>query len=210
MPPRPNVANVVEAKLNGTIGNGKWTNVLHMQYTGTAPQVADLQTVATALGTAWATDIAPLCATTVALATIDLADLTAPTASTLRGISSAQPGTRTGTQNPNSAAMVGSWQYNLRYRGGHGRTYWPAGVQADITSGSQWSGAFKTTALANLRAFRTAVNAITHGSTTYKLVAVSYKTNNTPRPTPLVLTINDVAVHGRVDTMRARLGKETP
>jgi len=210
MPALPPVQNVVQAQLNGTIGNGKWSNTIYLQYTGTAPQVADLNTIATGITTAWNTNIAPLVPTTAALATINLADLTAPTASTLRGASAVAAGTRAGTQMPNSAALVVSELCNLRYRGGHPRNYLPAGVIADVTTGSQWTTAFKTAALSGMRAYRTALNALTHGSTTYKWVAVSYSTAHAHRPTPLILTVNDVAIHGRVDTQRGRLGKETP
>ena len=210
MPQLPAATNCVIAVLSGNIGNGTWSNVFHMQYTGTAPQVADLTTIGGGLVTAWTTNIAPLVPTTTSLTGWVLADLTNQTAAQTRASITAVPGTRTGTANPNNCALVSSWQVNLRYRGGHPRTYWPAGVQADVTSGSQWSATFRTAALSGIGAFRTAVNALTHGTTTYKLIMLSYYSNKVLRPQPLALLVNGVAIHGRVDTQRHRLGKETP
>jgi hypothetical protein len=210
MPALPSAQNCVQVKLAGTMGTGKWNNVFYMQYTGTAPQVADLTTIGNGISTAWNTNIAPLAATTTQLSTIDLADLTSATASTLRAMAAVHVGTRTGTANPSNCTMVASWQYNLRYRGGHGRLYLPTGVTTDVTNGSQWTGAFVTLSLTSMRAFRTAINALTHGTTTYKLIVLSYFVNHALRPAPLPLTVNDVAIHGRVDTQRSRLGKETP
>ena len=210
MPPQAPVAQVVAIGLGGTIGTGKWHNGFYLQYTGTAPQVADLASVMAAVQAAWTTNIAPLAATTTALTTLTAADLTNTTASYNSISITPVPGTRTGTANPSNSALVSSWQINHRYRGGHPRTYWPIGVTTDVSSGSQWSATFRPLALSSIQAFRTALNAITTGATSYKMVSVSRRQGGVLIPTPTPFSINGVVVHGRVDTQRLRLGKETP
>lgn len=210
MAPQAPVPQVIAIGLAGTIGTGRWHNGHYLQYTGTAPTVADLASVMTAIQTAWTTNIAPLCATTTALNALTAADLSSSVASYNSVSITAVPGTRTGTANPSNSALVASWQINHRYRGGHPRTYFPAGITTDVTSGSQWSTAFKSLALSSIQAFRTALNAITTGGTSYKMVSVSRRSGGVLIPQPIPFSINGVVVHGRVDTQRLRLGKETP
>jgi len=209
MPALPNVPNVVRVRLKGQNSGQVYNNVIYLQYTPPAPTTADLTTLANTIATAWTTNLASLQHGGVSLLGQDLADLTAPTAASISTTHSI-PGTRPGTPLLTSAALVVSWQINVRYRGGHPRTYFPWGVVADTTGARLWAAAFVTSALAGARAFRTALNAMTTGTTTYKLVCVSYRRNNLLLPSPVVYSINDAAVHGRVDTQRHRLGKETP
>jgi hypothetical protein len=210
MPGLPPIANVVLVKLKGTIGLGRWNNIFYLQYTGTAPSTGDLTTLANNIATAWSTNLAPMAPATVALTEVDLADLSNSTAATAQVSIAAIPGTRAGTANTNQACMVASWQINHRYRGGHPRTYFPFGVQADVTNGSLWTTAFHTAAVTAINAWRTALNALTTGSTSYKMISVSYYVGGAVRPAPLPFTINGGVVHGRVDTQRSRLGRETP
>lgn len=209
MAPLPSVAQVVKVLIKGTIQGQQWANVHYLQYTGAAPTVADLNTVGAAIAAAWNTNIAPLCGSGVILTGIDLADLTSAFAST-SSVTVSNAGTRAGTALVNSAAMVASWKINMRYRGGHPRSYIPAGMLADTTSGRLWATAFVTAANSALAAYRTALNAITASGTTYKMVCVRYHINKVLQATPVVVTINSATVHGRIDTQRHRLGKETP
>lgn len=209
MPPLPSVTNVVLFRLKGTYSGQPWNNIFHLQYTGAAPSVADLQTIGTSIVSSWTTNIAQLCIASVVLTGVDLADLTNPAASAA-SITANVPGTRTGSIITTGSAVVSSWQINIRYRGGHPRTYWPAGVAADITSGRLLSAGAQTAFNAAFANWRASLNALTSGSTTYKMVIVSYQRNLAPRPTPLIFTVNGVTTHGRLDTQRRRLGKETP
>jgi hypothetical protein len=205
----PAVTNVVKVALKGAYQGVPWMNTHYLQYTGPAPTVANLDTVAGAIASAWTADIAPLCISGVTVTDIDTTDLTnafAAQAST----SEALVGTRSGTPLTVAAACVVSWKINFRFRGGHPRTYLPAGVVADVTSGRLWTSGFVTAVNAAEAAFLAALNAISVGGATYKMVSVSYTANKLLRVTPQITTINSATTHGRVDTQRRRLGKETP
>ena len=204
------VPGVVLVRLKGLVGTQPWNNIYHLQYTGSAPSVADLQAVGTAIHNAWSTNFAPLAFTNVSLQGSDLADLTSPLASQVSNTFTFT-GTRTGTALPNSTACVVSWQINVRYRGGHPRTYLTAGVAADIQAGGRlWTSAFVTSVNNAATAFRTALNSIAVSGSTYKMVSVSRTLDGAPRAQGVPYTINTNSVHGRVDTQRRRLGKETP
>lgn len=209
MPALPPVPSVVLVRLKGAFGTQPWNVILHLQYSGAAPAVADLTSVGNSIVTAYTTNYAPLAATGVSLTGIDLADLTNPAASAA-SISANVPGTRTGTVMPASVACCVSWVINVRYRGGHPRSYWPFGVIADTNTIRTWAPAFVTAVNNASTAFRTALNAISVSGATYKMVAVSYVHDRAPRPNPLPFTVQSNVVHGRIDTQRRRLGKETP
>lgn len=196
-------------RLKGTYGTGVWNIVQHLQYSGTAPQVGDLATVCSQIASAYVANIAPLAHSSVVLTGVDAADLTSPAAAATSATNN-NAGTRTGTAMTSQVACVSSWQINVRYRGGHPRTYWPVGVIADTTNSRLWTSTFVTAAQTGFNGYRTSLNAIVTGSTTYKMVAVSFHTNHAARQQGIPFTINSVTVHGRVDSQRHRLGKETP
>lgn len=209
MPPLPPVPNVVLVRLKGTLSGSVWNNIMHLQYTGAAPTVADLNTIGTSISTAWNTNFAPLATSAVTLTGIDLADLTNPAAAAT-SVTANVPGTRAGTAMAAQVCCVVSWVINVRYRGGHPRSYFPFGSNTDIQTVRTWTTAFVTAVNNGSTAFRTALNALTVSGTTYKMCTVSYVRNNAPRNPPIVFTIQSNVVHGRIDTQRRRLGKETP
>lgn len=215
--PLPDVPQVIQFVMSGTHNSYLWANVGYLQYSGIAPAVADLQAIGTNIGNAWNTNVAPLCHANVTMNAVSLVDLTNRGAAIASITGLAHPGTRAGSDNPNQVAIVISWKINRRYRGGHPRSYWPAGVAADITVGRTWTSTFQTLCTTNARAFRTALNAITYGSSTCKMVSVNFYTHDPTTgkpiymsPVPPPYTIQDGIAHGRVDTQRRRLGKETP
>jgi len=203
----PDAASIVQLRVVGTNQGTAWNNNFHLQYSGTGPTSADLDTLCTQVLTQWATNFAPLCQAGVALASARAVDLT-NRAAAIGNATNTSPGTRAGTAMTNQVACVISWPINNRYRGGHPRTYLPAGVLADVTSGHLWAGAFVTAATNAAGGFRTGVNAITISGHTFTLVALSYYRNHALLGVPTPYTINAPKVHGRVDTQRTRLGKE--
>ena len=215
---QPDVAQVVLAVMKGTHNGIGWANKLHLQYSGTAPSVANLTSIGTSIGSAWNTNFAPMCHANVTMDEVDLQDLTSrlAAASTVTGLG--HVGSRAGTDLPNSVACVVSWKINKRFRGGHPRSYIPAGVTADITSGHLWTtgpGSFVSDMTSAAAAFLTALNAIAVGGATYKMAAVNMYTHDPATgapmyvlPIPNVYTIQSAAVHDRIDTQRRRLGKE--
>lgn len=207
MPPLPAAASVIKLRLIGTKGGMPWNNVMHVRYAGAAPTEAELVAWLGVISTAWTTDLAPLASTNVSLTSLEAVDLSSPTSAS-GTLSASGVGTRVGNSFPAQVAMVGSWHGNLRFRGGHFRTYWPFAVSTDANSINGWSPTFIAAAVAGLTAFRTAINGSSIGAASATLIGLSYFTGGALRPTPLPVTISGVSVHGRIDTQRGRLGKE--
>jgi len=207
MPPLPNATSVLKVRFIGVYGTAVWNVILHSQYTGAPPTEADLSAYGTSLGSAWATNIAPLCVAAVVLNEMDVVDLSTPTSASAR-ITMNHPGTRVGQGITNATALVSSWKINRRYRGGHPRSYWPGGNTSDMADLRDWSATFVTAATNGFTAFRTAMNATSVAGGSSHMVNLSYISNKTQRVTPQIDTITGVTVGPRVDTQRRRLGKE--
>jgi hypothetical protein len=135
---------------------------------------------------------------------IDLSSNTSPSAE----VQVNHIGTRVGTSFTAQVACVSSWTIARRYRGGHPRNYWPAGVTADSVDHRQWEGTARAAFQAAFEAFRVAINGLTVGTASVVMSSVSYRTAHALRPTPVVSPISAAVVHPRIDTQRRRLGKE--
>lgn len=201
----------------------RWQNKLHFTYpTGTSITFTQLAALATGVENAWIANIAPLCNTNVTMTNITAIDLNSRTGPNFNiSPTTAPPGTRAGVPLTVQNALTASWVIQSRYRGGHPRTYFPGGVQADTLSGHQWTTAFISVAQSGFEAFRVALNGITSGTITFTFVMLSYFSGSHElpgqpppppvlRPIPVPFAINGVVVHPRIDTQRRRLGKEVP
>jgi hypothetical protein len=137
----PNAPNCCQAVLNGLNQGTRWQNTLHFSYpVGTTLTGANLTALLNGIESAWTAQIAPICntnVTLVSLAAVDLNSRTGPIASHTPATPIA--GTRAGTAMPTQVAAVASWTIQNRYRGGHPRTYFPAGVLADVSAGHLWT-----------------------------------------------------------------------
>lgn len=207
MPALPNAIAIIRAAVTGTVNGAPFQNVFHVQYTGAAPSVANLGAFCSALGGAWDDNFSPLCPTTVELTGVDAQDLTTPLAASAVAVTPATA-TRAGTAMPNNVAACITWHINVRYRGGHPRTYLPAGVIADVLGGNRWTDAFVNDANTAADGFLTDVNAITTGGITYKLVCLSYTRDKVALAVPVPYTIQSGLVDHRPDTQRRRLGRD--
>jgi len=207
MPPLPDAPGIVRVRVAGSIDTQVFNNIFHLQYTGTAPSVANLNAVCTSVLTAWQTNFKALCPASVVLSGADAQDLTNAGAATGAATDSTA-GTRSGTAFPNSVAACITWKINNRYRGGHPRTYLPAGVIADLQSGNRWTDAFVTAANSSATAFRTALNAISVGGSTYKMVCLSYVRNGVALVPPVPYLIESGLVDHRPDSQRRRMGRD--
>ena len=224
MPPLAAANQCAKVQLVGTNQGALWMNNLHFQTEAGAavPQdTGQIDTFLTAIATSWGANIGPLCNTDVELTSLTFTDLTASDRVQYTAtLVTPQDGSRAGAALPVSVAMVMSLRVSNRYRGGHGRIYVPAGVQADVVAGRQWSGAFNTAANTGVAAFRTTMEGLTIGSILMNLIVLSYFSGShktpenphpapVPRPTPLAMDVTSARVRTRVDTQRRRLGKET-
>jgi hypothetical protein len=224
MPPLNPAPACIKVQLVGTNQGALWMNNLHFQteaQVGVPQGTTQIDTFLTGIATAWGAQIAPLCNTQVSLTALVYTDLSSTTGVQYTAtLPTPIAGTRAGTTLPCSVAMVISLRVANRYRGGHGRIYVPAAVQADITSGRTWSGTFNTLATNNAATFRTTLEGMSVGTVQVNLIVLSYfsgshKTPTDPHPlpvpraTPLAMRVTSARVRTRVDTQRRRLGKET-
>jgi len=209
MPPLPAAPQIVESHVNGLINSVPWTNIFHLQYTGTAPSVAQLDSLSSSMLSAWSTNFLPLVNAGVTVTGCVSTDLTNATAAQ-GSASGTGAGTRAGTALSNAQSAVISWKVNMRWRGGHPRTYLPATVSSDIVSGRLFTDTYVTALTTAAATFRTAVNALTSGATTYKLVTLRRIIDKVEQNPPLILTINSALVDHRIDSQRDRMGRDLP
>lgn len=215
MPALPPVAGVARLILRGTTQGQPWAAVQYAQTGSTALTDAEANTLAAGVSNAWLNAMAQAHCTTVSLTEVETQDLSSVEGAIgLSGLTHA--GTRSGTQAPNNVAAVASWKVRARYRGGHPRTYWPAGAAADIINGRLWGTTFAQLMETSIAAYVTNINAITLSGRLASFCAVSFYQGRDsvthkpiPRTDPVVLPVVGSTFHGRVDTMRRRLGKET-
>jgi len=207
VPPLPDAAAIVRVRVVGVVNSSPFNNLFHLQYSGAAPTVAQLNALCASVLTAWQTNFKSLCPSVVVLSGADAQDLTNAGAAS-GSATDTTAGTRSGTAMPNSVAACITWKINNRYRGGHPRTYLPAGVVADVTGGNRWTDGFVASADTAAAAFLTAMNAITEGGATYKMVCLSYVRNKIKLTTPVPYTIQSSLVDHRPDTQRRRLGRD--
>jgi len=209
------VQNVLRVRLAGSKAGASWNVLHHWKYVGPLPTGTTLNSLCNSWANAWNTHMAPVHFPDVTLLTVECWDLTAPDA----GYGS-QPGLSFagtligGTSLPANIAAVVSWKVSYRWRGGHPRTYWPAGSTNSVANARSWT-------VPAMQAFETAnsgylgaVNAISVGGISGHAVCV--RRWNTPvrgeppveYDPPLVLDITSLDVDSRIDTQRRRLGPD--
>lgn len=208
MPALPPATRTLLVRTIGSRNGTAWNNRFHLQYSAVPPTTAELTTVCNDVISAWTAHWSAVCPTDVALTAVEIADIASATGASAEVVA-ATGGIRVGAPMTNQVSCVVSWKINLRYRGGHPRSYLPAGVAADVLTQRLWTTAFVNEMASAAQGFHAALNAITVGANSMAMVAVSYFTNHVLRPTPLVLPITNEVVHDRIDTQRRRLGKET-
>lgn len=212
--PLPDVQNTLRVRYAGLHGVSPWVALFFWHYNGTPPTTAAMDGFCTAFGGLWGTHIRSAIPTSVSLQTCDAWDLSSREGNVgTATVNSA--GTRPGTALPSSVAAVTSWKVNTRYRGGHPRTYWPAGVITDVAAGNRmWAESARNAFAAAAEGFLAGANAITIGGQSGYLQLVRYI--HTPVPggqpeyflPPRQFAIADVSVDARIDTQRRRLGPD--
>lgn len=212
MPALPAVPGVIKFTVEGaTDGGGAWVNVLHWSYSGTAPTGATLNSFCSSLLTAWGTQFAPTMHANRTILKTTAIDLTSSTSASGEA-SDTLPGTRTGAFPPASASVIVSKLIARRYRGGHPRSYIPAGVNEDMDDAGTWTTALAVAVDGAYNSVATTLAALAVGGTNLDLEAcVSYYiTDGTPpvahrRTTPLVEPVTGILVRTAIGTQRKRL-----
>lgn len=156
MPALPDAPQVLRIRYGFTIGEDTRASVRqYYQYTGAAPSVGDLNAFAAGVFTEVGTVIAPVMTADRVNTEVVVTDLTSATSA--EGLSvGTNTGTRVGTELPAATCLLQSLEIARRYRGGHPRTYWPFGAEADLNDPQTWTDTFvgvATGALGDLDGF---------------------------------------------------------
>src|ERR1700690_4116738 len=150
MAPLPDVPGVVKIAL--VFSDGINTDVVtrfYLEYSGTAPSAAELDTFCTGVHATFVPNLAAEMHEDLSLIRVEATDLSSLTGAT--GLdTSTDPGTASGDPVPLSAAVVSSYVISRRYRGGHPRGYWPLGAGAVLTNPQRWDAGFIASCQANI------------------------------------------------------------
>lgn len=203
------VANVIRFRYAGLNQGQTWVNSFAAQYAGTVPDSTALNTLATTLRGLWVTHLATLFNTNVSVLSTQVWDISSETGASGINNTVANGTTTITSPLPCNCAVAVSWPIQIRYRGGHPRTYIVARNVADISTGRALTTAYHDSIVGAYTNWRNAVNSTALGGANLTLAAVHY---NPPRVVPKTsgqpYPVNIPVVHGRLDTQRRRLGKE--
>lgn len=142
MPALPSAANIIKAGFKMGLGTDTDALVrLFIAFSGTT-DTTKMNAVATVLGDAWDSWLANVHPNQVTLEEVTTEDLTSDT-SPSGSATYASVGGLTGGISA-AASVVVSSEIARRYRGGHPRSYWPAGSESKLGSAQTWSSAFIT------------------------------------------------------------------
>lgn len=214
--PLPDVSNTIRIKVNGSNQTTPWVALFYWHYLGGAPTGANLASFCTGFIAAIQSSLSPSFATTVSVNNAEAWDLASRTGAFGSGGTSFS-GTRAGGPLPTSVAACVGWKVTSRWRGGHPRTYWPAGAQGDVINGHLWVESARATFEAGNEGFLSQVNALNLGAAGGYLQCVRYlQTIHEPDGTkhveyitpPQQLQIQRALVDARLDTQRRRLGPD--
>lgn len=223
MPALAPVAKVVAVRMLGVdAADNRVGTHFDISYASAAPTVAQLNTFATAVATAWESDLVGLVSTDFTLDLVTAVDLTSPTASSGEAVVS-HAGTRSGTALPLSAAFTLNYLTGLRRRGGRWHGQHRFGVIGDLQTPQTWTSSFITSVLTSWGNFMTAVLAAGWASSgSLAHVGVQYygppnrtitsstgrvRTVSTALVTPGQYAVTGYAAYSRIGSQRKRLGK---
>jgi hypothetical protein len=155
--PPPPVPNVLRVQLKHTLGDD--FDVLcrfFIQYAGSAPSNAELDTYAGQIGGNWVTDLRAYAGSDVTLSEVIVTDLTSSLAAE-GSVGEVETGTRTGGMLPAATALLINFAVARRYRGGKPRIYLPLGTDTDVATPQTWAPVFVTEVSTQWAAFMAAV-----------------------------------------------------
>lgn len=190
-------------------------------YTGGAPSVGDLTTLAGKIRAAYATDLAGLLHSDWSLTEVEAIDLANPTNPT-GSDTTAVVGTRAGNPFDIGVAACLFFDVDRRYRGSKPKMFAPWGVTADGANAWSWSSAFITIVETQWGLFQVAIDGQGAGATTLGgQVGISYigppyhvvtspttgrgRNVGTPRNPPLVLGVTSEKLSPTYGSQRKRL-----
>jgi hypothetical protein len=166
---------VIKVTLTYTIGGDtNVENILHFEYSGSAPSSATCLAIAAQIGSYWAADLKSQLSTSYALEIVTVLDLASATGAEGESIS-AIAGTRTGTLLGASTSVVLNHQIARRYRGGKPKSFLPYFTNSDLATPQKWVASNVTGLNSVWSTFITNVCSISiSGTTISTYVSVSY------------------------------------
>lgn len=202
--PTPPVPGVI--KLDHVMTVGADTNAhchIFWGYTGAAT-LAQLNALANALFNPITTNLRTMFSPSVTFSRVDVIDMANPAApvgsATIGSAGNRAGGTLTGE----TAALI-NLKVARRYKGGHPRIYWPAGVATDLSTPQAWSGAFSGTFQTAWTTYLASITGATGGPSLTTQKNVSFYTAHAPRATPLVEDIVAWSVNPKPASQRRRM-----
>lgn len=216
--PFPPVPNVVQVALSGTTVDDIFENTVFVQYGGSTPTAASLNTYGNNVAASWAAHMAAEQINTVTLKAVTVTDLASNTGAQAVVPANA-PGTRGDDPIPQNAAFLISYPSSLRFRGGHFRSYLLVGGHSDM-DGFNWHGAFVNEVVSHWTGFLNDITSTAAGGTTFSAhVGVKrhgkYLPNAGPPhyvlTTPIVIPLptNQINGHAQIASQKGRINRRS-
>jgi hypothetical protein len=173
---------VIEAKFQ--LGGSDIYFRFQQAYTGGPPSTTDLNSIATAVRTAYAAHLAAFLTSGLSMTETIVSDLA--NNGTPNGVDATSVvGTRSGTALPLSVCASINFGVDRKYRGSKPRIYTPFGVEADGSGDKTWGTTFTDDLTAAWIAFIAALNGESVGGCVLGAqVAVSYYSGSEANPNP--------------------------
>ena len=195
MPPLPPVTSPACVRVEWRTGDQATIEAgsrVYFSYTGSAPSTADLNSLATAVSTAWGAHIGTQLTSNESLHGVIVTDLSSDTGA-IGEWTGTIDGTGSGDNLQASIATLINHQITRRYRGGRPRTYVRMGQEIDLEGTNEWTDDYLAAALTVWEAFVAQVLATTGiGISLSDIVNISYYKGFTPVLNPITGRTRDV------------------
>jgi hypothetical protein len=202
--PVPGVARIA---LEGNQAGRPFANIFHVQYTGAAPTAPNLLTWVDVWFESVTGTLAGVAHTTATYTGATITDLSSLTGAQVSTAASPVPGGLAGDTIPSNSAGLINYNSSFRYRGGHPRSYLVAGVQTSLLNPNTWTDAFTGNLNDCSDSIRAAAAVPGTGFDATGPCAVSYRSADAYRVTPLVMPIATGVASSGIATMRRRMRK---
>jgi hypothetical protein len=159
VPALPNVAKVIRVDLFQALGgDANARDRIFFAFAGAGPAVADLNTLANTIVTAWTNNVRAIQDTASSLTLVQITDLTTASGAQTQ-VTAAVAGTNASPRGSASLAVVIKFRIARRYRGGHPRLYLGGIPPNNLTTAQVWSAGFTAGVQTGWAGFITAIQA---------------------------------------------------
>jgi hypothetical protein len=199
----------LKVRFLGTTQGVPFVNVFHAQHSAGSITANDLQTFINGIRSAAGTNLASAYYSGTVINTFEITDISSSTGPVATNTSSVSGSKGATALTPVNVSYAVSWNVPLHYRGGHPRNYIPLSAAGDIASGKLLASGVAGTLSGFWAAYLTAFNAVVSGTIGITMGMFQYHAHHQVVNPPVFYAFTGVRIHGRVDSQRRRLGKET-